>query len=292
MSTNFTKRVLVLPRTTPSFEAARAMGEKKVGCALVSDGKGHIEGIVTDRDLACGVLGERFSPYTPISDVMAPNPKFVPEDAPITRVLEIMKKFGVRRVPVIQFMESGAQKCIGIYTLDDLILSGEISIADLATIISKQVSPATIKIIQSSKHEIRKEQVLAKFIKVIGKEIGVLHTEAMLFFLVKSTINCLPKNVAKSLIAELPSLWQEDFTIQKKGTFKAFARELEERFGVKEKEINGLLFRYWLGLEKAMRSDVLQLVWRALPPAYRSAFSNRVKKAKTKQISASIAASL
>lgn len=136
------KSVLVLRQNTTLQEAARALCERQVGCALVADDKGHIIGIVTDRDLSCGALAKALSPNDSLSKVMSTSLIFVSEDSHLSEAVELMKGFGIRRLPVLRNLRGGRQKCVGLLTMDDLILSRAVSLEDLAEIVANQIVPA------------------------------------------------------------------------------------------------------------------------------------------------------
>lgn len=103
-------------------EAAELMERHHVGDLLVveRDGPGELEplGIVTDRDLVTKVLACGKNPETVrVQDVMAEPLVTALEREEPTAVLERMKSFGVRRVPVVG--EGG--ELVGILTYDDLV---------------------------------------------------------------------------------------------------------------------------------------------------------------------------
>ncbi len=274
------KRILVLEMNTPAYEAARAMNERSIGSALVSDGRGRIAGIVTDRDLACGILGERLSPDTPISEVMAPKPKGVTESAKLTKVLQIMQRYGVRRVPVFAETKSHRQKCVGIYTLDDLIISGHFSLKDLKPVIKKQIRPQAARGLRNERRESKKENTLNRFNKAMGNALKLDEdtSEPLVHFLLKSIIERVTAPLAANFIAELPSLLQEDFLSGRAGPNRANSLEyilqnMEKRFGILEREAMKLLPRFWGGIEKFMKSGVTDHVLAGLPADLRRGFS-------------------
>ena len=101
-------------------DAARMMGSYNVGSLPVVEGGDNkrLVGIVTDRDLALGVIGEgRFD--AKVGDVMTPNPSTVREDEDTESVARIMAEEQVRRVPVVD--ERGA--VVGMIAQADLALA-------------------------------------------------------------------------------------------------------------------------------------------------------------------------
>ena len=134
------KKVLVLKMYASLFEAAKAMESKSVGCALVSDGKGQIVGIVTDRDIACRGIGSKMSASEKISSLVHHDLIYIGENRSISDATKVMQHFGIRRLPVIKTGAGGKSKCIGILSFDDLVFSGDVPLDELAEIIRSQMS--------------------------------------------------------------------------------------------------------------------------------------------------------
>jgi CBS domain-containing protein len=104
------------PETTAD-ELASRMDEEGVGSIVITEDDRPV-GIVTDRDLAVGVLaaGEDPSSVT-AEEVMSEDPVTADLDAGIFEVLSRMEEREVRRVPAID--EDG--KVVGIVTFDDFV---------------------------------------------------------------------------------------------------------------------------------------------------------------------------
>lgn len=113
-------------------EACRLLREKNVGCLIAEEG-GKLRGILTDRDVALKVTGEKRDPQqTKVREIMTANPASIPVNRTLHDLTTIMHTHHVRRVPIV---DSG-EKVIGVVTLDDLlILLGE-ELADLGQGIS------------------------------------------------------------------------------------------------------------------------------------------------------------
>lgn len=84
-------------------DAAVKMKDYNVGAILVLDeGKG-LKGILTDRDIALGVVGDSLDLKTArVSDVMTSNPVSISSDSDIETALSTMSRENVRRLPVTQ----------------------------------------------------------------------------------------------------------------------------------------------------------------------------------------------
>jgi len=98
--------------------AAQRMTARNVGTLLVVDGQGHVAGLVTDRDLALRVLGERRDPLlTCVEDVMTLQPSTIREDCSVEDALAAMRVRGVRRLPVVD----AAGVLTGVVSVDDVL---------------------------------------------------------------------------------------------------------------------------------------------------------------------------
>lgn len=100
----------------PVEVVARLMRDKAIGC-VVCLRDGRVAGIVTDRQLAIGVLAEGLAPDTPVEDVMTANPATVNLNDNVFSVVDTMRSAGVvRRVPVL----NDAQQLVGLVSISDI----------------------------------------------------------------------------------------------------------------------------------------------------------------------------
>jgi len=101
-------------------DAARLMGSYNVGSLPVVEGGDNkrLIGIVTDRDLALGVIGEGRTDAK-VGDVMTPNPRSVRADEGIDAISRIMSEQQIRRIPVVN--EKGV--VVGMIAQADLALA-------------------------------------------------------------------------------------------------------------------------------------------------------------------------
>lgn len=103
--------------------AAQRMQELRVGDLIVvhdgADRLPHPIGIVTDRDLVVRVLAEptRVPMETKIGDVMRKDLVTAYDHEDVERVIEKMRRHGIRRIPIID-SRGGLQ---GVLALDDVI---------------------------------------------------------------------------------------------------------------------------------------------------------------------------
>lgn len=128
-----TRSVTIAFGTTPLNGAARLMRENHVGSLVVVDetgGKRIVVGMLTDRDIVTSVLASDLDCSTlMVEDVMSTDVVTVREDDSLIDVMQIMRRKGVRRVPVV-----GAEgELLGLVTLDDLL---EILAQELGLLVS------------------------------------------------------------------------------------------------------------------------------------------------------------
>jgi CBS domain-containing protein len=133
------RTVVFLGRGESCLAAARLMREHHVGSLVVAEraephGRLVPAGMITDRDLAVGVMALGLDPErTPVEAVMRPELAVVCESEGIGRAIALMRARGVRRLPVVD--DAGA--LVGVVSADDLIeLLGE-EMAGLAAMLGR-----------------------------------------------------------------------------------------------------------------------------------------------------------
>ncbi|MGE4092739.1 MAG: CBS domain-containing protein [Candidatus Binatia bacterium] len=115
----FCKRsVITVSPDQPIAEACRLLREQNVGCLVAAEGD-KIRGIITDRDIALRVVGEKRDPaQTKVREIMSSNPTRIAVDKSLHDLTSLMNTHHVRRVPIVD----GGDKVLGIVTLDDLLV--------------------------------------------------------------------------------------------------------------------------------------------------------------------------
>jgi CBS domain-containing protein len=122
---------------TPVIEAASLMRLHDIGVVPVLDGD-HIIGMLTDRDIVLQVVANGDDPrIIPISDVMSTGSISVFEDQAVEEAVELMRKYQVRRLPVLD-RES---KLVGIVSLGDIAVDVQ---AGLSGKVLKEVSEPAV----------------------------------------------------------------------------------------------------------------------------------------------------
>lgn len=130
--------VVTVDVETPVQELADVMTEEHVGSVVVTDEKGTLAGIVTDRDLAVYVCRlDRVPKETTARNVMATDVFTIGEDASIFDTLSAMAEEPVRRAPVV---DSEGKLC-GIVTLDDFVVLLARELDRIASIIAAESPP-------------------------------------------------------------------------------------------------------------------------------------------------------
>src|SRR6185312_15081471 len=133
------RKIVVLSDKATAFQASRALCDNQIGCVVVSDERGRITGLVTDRDLVCSLLSMNLSPDTSLKDLMTRAVVTIDERDSLNSAIELMERFGFRRVPVLNADRSGNPKCVGLITLDDLIAANVIDPRRASRIVQSQI---------------------------------------------------------------------------------------------------------------------------------------------------------
>lgn len=111
-----TKSPVACDVNEPVEGVARLMRDKGIGCVVVLR-QGKVAGIVTDRQLAIGVLAEGLEADTPVEDVMTPDPACLTLEDNLFSALDTMRSAGVvRRVPVV----NADKELVGIVSVSDV----------------------------------------------------------------------------------------------------------------------------------------------------------------------------
>ncbi len=252
------KRVFVLRETATVAEAARVMAERHVGCVIVSDGLGHVSGLITDRDLTCKILAYKENSGTLIQDIMTKSLLAIEEHDDLKDAIKIMRKSGVRRVPILKIGKLGKQRCVGLVTFDELVGKRLISTEDAAKILRKQINVHHFKNLRlEQRRQGRQQQTLNTFYKILSREMGVSRPSAVAVggFLLTQVIERISHNEALHFISELPKLLQDELRELPSGpdrkiTPRHILQRLDEDFGFDTKAAFRMVRGFWSGLEK------------------------------------------
>lgn len=131
----FTRKHLVIgsPEETVTAIAER-MYNNHVGAVVIVD-QGRLVGMVTDRDLTLRVLAKGRPGTTPVREVMSGDLVTAHVDDSLDEIAFRMRKFGVRRLPILA--RDGSLS--GLVALDDLVvlLAGELATTAQAVVANR-----------------------------------------------------------------------------------------------------------------------------------------------------------
>jgi IMP dehydrogenase len=276
-------RPVILNKSNTLKQAARAMEHNQVGSVLVSDGRGVLRGLFTDRDLALALGLENVQTSTPLATATHTPLLYVSEDASLSDVTRLMGQFGVRRVPVVKLLSNGRQKCIGIITLDDLIKNNLITMKEEIQILRNQLKTPKELMARSHMKNIfhsqdHKEQSFHLFLKNIEVATGLNRPSAKSFTIhvLDTLLRRIPLKARKSLVSQLPYELQmqlipnapvgalEDRSI----TAKGLLGQIKKRYKVDSEGAAHLLHGFWQGLEKSVSEGELKTLLRQVPKEF------------------------
>lgn len=132
------KYVVTILRGTSITDAARLMRENHVGDVIVVDLIGERKvpvGLITDRDIvmATVALSAELSPLS-ASDIMTDDLVSIHENESLSYLIDIMKRHGVKRVPIVNEAES----LVGIVSLEDVMSLLASELGALAAVSKRQ----------------------------------------------------------------------------------------------------------------------------------------------------------
>lgn len=108
----------VVKPKTPLKEVVVEISEKRYGATLVVDGE-RLVGIITDGDIRRAIKSGVSLDNSLAKDIMTEKPKSIYPDAYVLKALEIMERFDITVLPVV---ENG--KPVGIVHIHDILKSG------------------------------------------------------------------------------------------------------------------------------------------------------------------------
>ena len=127
-----TRSVISAKETDTAADAAKLMAKHNIGCVLVSDKKGEVIGIITERDIVQRIAAKNLVPSkVTVGEAMSKPVVTIKSGVTITDAAKLMNQRKIRRLAVI---EDG--KLMGILTMKD-ILEITPAIIDLASEKSK-----------------------------------------------------------------------------------------------------------------------------------------------------------
>lgn len=119
---------------TTALEAAKYLAADEIGAVPVCDGDGRLRGMTTDRDLVVKVMAEGLDPATVTIGALLDVPEAVTigADDPVEAAIDTMKRYAVRRLPVID-----GRELVGVVSQADIARAmPDAHVADLVGTIS------------------------------------------------------------------------------------------------------------------------------------------------------------
>ena len=112
-------KVVTIAPDTRVGAAAHRLRLEHIGAIIITSGDGHIEGILSERDIVEGLTEHGAAVIDlPVSALMSRNVRTCRPDADIRDVMRLMTQHRIRHVPVV---ENGALR--GIVSIGDVVKS-------------------------------------------------------------------------------------------------------------------------------------------------------------------------
>jgi CBS domain-containing protein len=109
-----TTRVVVTSPDDPVADAAAAMVRRKVGSALIMQGR-FLAGIMTERDVLRAAASGGDLTTSPVSAWMTKDPESASPDTTVEEAAQLMLLHGFRHLPVVE-----GREVLGVVSLRDL----------------------------------------------------------------------------------------------------------------------------------------------------------------------------
>jgi CBS domain-containing protein len=133
LSTLGSRSIVSVTPSTSAREVAKVLAERNVGSVLVMN-RGHLLGIVTDRDLVLRVIARGLDPMRTTAEAVMSSPVVcVKDEDGAHEAAAAMRENNVRRLPVER--TSGGE-IVGVVTFDDLVHHLGRTHADLSEVIA------------------------------------------------------------------------------------------------------------------------------------------------------------
>lgn len=268
---------IILKKDKSLRQAALAMNRNHVGSVIVADGHGVLRGLFTDRDLALALALKNMRTSVPVGEITQQSLIYVDENATLENVIDLMKKFAIRRVPVVRSRHNGKQTCLGIITLDDLIKEGLIDKKDEIQILRSQLNLPSERRTRSRLKNIfraqeHKEHAMAIFLKSISEYTNLNRASAKTLTLETLTLvlRRISENSGSNFLSQLPhelqmQLLSEVSPADRSINASLISEHIQRKFKVPPKQAEALLQSFWRALARSVSITELRKVERDLP---------------------------
>lgn len=130
--------VVIAERGMSLVQAAQLMRSRHVGCLVVVDETAAgrvVVGVITDRDIVMEAVASELDPASlTVGDVMSRELFSVLEDDSVKDMLVIMRRKGIRRLPVVK--SHGV--LVGLVTMDDVLSLISQQLREMASVIETE----------------------------------------------------------------------------------------------------------------------------------------------------------
>lgn len=109
--------VHTVPTGAPVAEAVRLLNDRRIGAVVVTDEKGAVAGILSERDIVRRLDGKLEDLLaTPVADIMTRTVITCGRDNSVSQLMEQMTRYRIRHIPIV---EDGA--LVGIVSIGDVV---------------------------------------------------------------------------------------------------------------------------------------------------------------------------
>ena len=114
------ERMPVISQEKSFLEVVKYISEKRLGCAVLTDEKGTMQGVLTDGDIRRILLAHHNVENIVAKEVMTKSPKTVSAESIATKALAIMEKYSITSLAVVD----ENNKPVGLIHVHDLLKEG------------------------------------------------------------------------------------------------------------------------------------------------------------------------
>lgn len=114
------ERLPIISQEKSFLDVVKFISEKKLGCAILIDENGCMQGVLTDGDIRRILLAHPDVSSLVSKDVMTKNPKTVTAESIATKALAIMEKYSITSLAVVD----ENNRPVGIVHVHDLLKEG------------------------------------------------------------------------------------------------------------------------------------------------------------------------
>jgi len=127
------KDVITIEEEASVTDAARLMGDNRVGCLVVSKNK-KVQGIITERDILTTLADNDGNVENlTVHDAMTHYVFVVSPNQNVAKAVKLMKENNIKKVPVVE-----NDILVGIITTSDIIINQPELIKEVSSIVTKR----------------------------------------------------------------------------------------------------------------------------------------------------------